>query len=237
MKETKQAPATPEARAAMHEMMAAFEAFKGANDARLDEIEKKASADALLEEKVARILALAQRPAAAGHSHGSRRQLAEMIKRSAHLLLAGLAASTTGVACDVGAAAAQDAECYDAEVSARIVSQTPTVFPDCGDDCIVISWPWIVDLDVSRVHSGDVHRGSLPVLAVLHTGYRGNLGTRRWKLRRNDQGGFNLRRNGDSVSARCTRDTAPAVAYITPPDGQTLDDLRREGRSHYGRAN
>lgn len=55
MKETKQAPATPEARAAMHEMMAAFEAFKGANDARLDEIERKSSADALLEEKVARI--------------------------------------------------------------------------------------------------------------------------------------------------------------------------------------
>jgi HK97 family phage major capsid protein len=55
MKETKQAPATPGARAAMHEMMAAFEAFKGANDARLDEIEKKASADPLLEAKVARI--------------------------------------------------------------------------------------------------------------------------------------------------------------------------------------
>ncbi|WP_298160562.1 phage major capsid protein [Brevundimonas sp.] len=55
MKETKQASASPEARAAMHEMMAAFEAFKGANDARLTEIEKKASADALLEEKVARI--------------------------------------------------------------------------------------------------------------------------------------------------------------------------------------
>ncbi len=55
MKETKTASASSEARAAMHEMMAAFEAFKGANDARLDEIEKKASADALLEEKVARI--------------------------------------------------------------------------------------------------------------------------------------------------------------------------------------
>ena len=55
MNETKQAPATPEARAALHEMMAAFEAFKGANDARLDEIERKASADSLLEEKVARI--------------------------------------------------------------------------------------------------------------------------------------------------------------------------------------
>lgn len=55
MKETKTVSGNPEARAAMHEMMAAFEAFKGANDARLDEIEKKASADALLEEKVARI--------------------------------------------------------------------------------------------------------------------------------------------------------------------------------------
>lgn len=55
MKETKTASGTPEARAAMHEMMAAFEAFKGANDARLSEIEKKASADTLLEEKVARI--------------------------------------------------------------------------------------------------------------------------------------------------------------------------------------
>ncbi|MDP3403741.1 MAG: phage major capsid protein [Brevundimonas sp.] len=55
MKETKTASGTPETRAALHEMMAAFEAFKGANDARLDEIEKKASADTLLEEKVARI--------------------------------------------------------------------------------------------------------------------------------------------------------------------------------------
>ena len=54
MKETKQAAASPEARAAMHEMMAAFEAFKAANDARLSEIEKK-RADPLLEEKVARI--------------------------------------------------------------------------------------------------------------------------------------------------------------------------------------
>ena len=55
MKETKTVSGTPEARAAMHEMMAAFEAFKGANDARLGEIERKAAADVLLEEKVARI--------------------------------------------------------------------------------------------------------------------------------------------------------------------------------------
>jgi hypothetical protein len=55
MKETKTVSGNPEARAAMHEMMAAFEAFKGANDARLGEIEKKAAADVLLEEKVARL--------------------------------------------------------------------------------------------------------------------------------------------------------------------------------------
>ncbi len=55
MKETKQASGHPEAHGAVREMMAAFEAFKGANDARLGEIEKKAAADVLLEEKVARI--------------------------------------------------------------------------------------------------------------------------------------------------------------------------------------
>lgn len=55
MKETKQAPATPEATAALHAVMAAFEGFREANDQRLSEIEKKAAADVLLEEKVARI--------------------------------------------------------------------------------------------------------------------------------------------------------------------------------------
>lgn len=42
-------------RAAMHELLCAFESFKSANDQRLGEIEAKAGADALLEEKVARI--------------------------------------------------------------------------------------------------------------------------------------------------------------------------------------
>lgn len=55
MKETKQASGQPEARDVVREMMTVFEAFKGANDVRLDEIEKKAAADVLLEEKVARI--------------------------------------------------------------------------------------------------------------------------------------------------------------------------------------
>ena len=54
MKETKQAAASAEARAQMHEVMAAFEAFKAVNDERLEAIEAR-RADPLLEEKVARI--------------------------------------------------------------------------------------------------------------------------------------------------------------------------------------
>jgi HK97 family phage major capsid protein len=54
MKETKAAVASAESRAAMDEVMAAFDAFRDANDARLDAIEHKGG-DPLLEEKVARI--------------------------------------------------------------------------------------------------------------------------------------------------------------------------------------
>ena len=54
MKETKQAAALPETRAAMHEIMAAFETFKAANDERVTALEAR-RADVLLEEKVARI--------------------------------------------------------------------------------------------------------------------------------------------------------------------------------------
>lgn len=38
-------PEQPVARSAMHDMMAAFEAFKRGNDARLQEIEAKQAAD------------------------------------------------------------------------------------------------------------------------------------------------------------------------------------------------
>lgn len=142
-----------------------------------------------------------------------------------------MAMTTSGVS----SAMAKEADCYDAEVSARIVSQIPTVFPDSDDGWIVMSWPWIVDLDVSRVHSGNARRGRLTVLAVLHTYYRRDLGSRRWKLRRNDLGGFNLLSGAEDVTVRCPADQPPATAYIKPSDGQTLEDLRREGREHYNR--
>jgi len=54
-KETKMTPVSAETRSALSEVLIAFEHFKQANDQRLDEIEAKASADVLLDEKVARI--------------------------------------------------------------------------------------------------------------------------------------------------------------------------------------
>ncbi|WP_022698678.1 phage major capsid protein [Euryhalocaulis caribicus] len=47
--------ASPETKAAHHDFLSAFEAFKAANDERLAELEKKAAADTLLEDKVGRI--------------------------------------------------------------------------------------------------------------------------------------------------------------------------------------
>ena len=64
-KETKMTPVSAETRAALGEVLAAFEAFKEANDARLDEMDAKASADVLLEDKVGRIdAALSQQKSA-----------------------------------------------------------------------------------------------------------------------------------------------------------------------------
>src|ERR1700759_4662468 len=54
MKETKQLAADPAVRGALHEVMAAFESFKSANDERLLALEAK-RADVVLEEKVARV--------------------------------------------------------------------------------------------------------------------------------------------------------------------------------------
>ncbi|GJL97510.1 MAG: phage capsid protein [Hyphobacterium sp.] len=54
-KETKMAAPSADTRAALSEVLCAFEAFKDANDRRLDEIEAKSAADPLLDDKVSRI--------------------------------------------------------------------------------------------------------------------------------------------------------------------------------------
>ena len=126
-----------------------------------------------------------------------------------------------------------EGECFDAEVSAEIIQQTPTVVPEC-DDCIIMRWPWIVDIDVRRVHSGDVTRGPLAVLTLQHNDFVSGLGVQRWWLRRNASGGFNAVGFPDERSGgKCAPDTAPAQAFITPGTGKTIDDLRREGQKYF----
>jgi hypothetical protein len=51
------------------------------------------------------------------------------------------------------AAGARDVEkapdCFDVLVLARPISQTPAAIPEC-DDCFIMSWPWILELDVEQ---------------------------------------------------------------------------------------
>ncbi len=131
-------------------------------------------------------------------------------------------------------AIADEPHCFDAFVSAKILRQTPTPASDCGDDCIVMSWPWILDLEVEHVLKGRAPTGRLTVLTVQHTYFRTGLGARRWWLRRNMLGGFNVLMEAETTPSRCAKDTPPAQPYVTPSEGQTLRDLRRDGERQYG---
>lgn len=147
--------------------------------------------------------------------------------------LLAIVAAVTGFAC--GPASAFQPDCYDAEVSARITRQTPTVVGGCGDDCIIMAWPWIIDLNVRWVYSGSIPRGPVAVLALQHTYSSQPRNGRRWWLRRNSLGTYNVvQPNPGEPLERCLADAPPARPFISPADGQTLDDLRREGEQEYG---
>lgn len=125
-------------------------------------------------------------------------------------------------------------ECFDALVRAKIVKQTPSVFPDCGADCIIMVWPWFLELDVKRVITGEAAKGRQLTLAMQHTSFRKDLGTTPWWLRRNSLGGFNVLRIGDSEKlAQCANGTPPVAPYISPGPNKTLADLLREGEEAY----
>jgi hypothetical protein len=125
-------------------------------------------------------------------------------------------------------------DCYDVRVSARIVRQVPSAYPDCGDGCIVTSWPWFIDLDVGRVLDGVLSDRKLSVLTIQHTSFRAGLGFRRWLLRRNTLGGYNAIAFFEPKEIRrCDADAAPMEPYLRPSNGKTLSDLRREGEALY----
>jgi hypothetical protein len=152
---------------------------------------------------------------------------------NARLILGGFASVALASAEPVGAAT--EGECFDAEVSATIIRQTPTALPEC-DDCIIMRWPWIVDLRVRRVHAGQVQRGRLTVLTLQHNHYRTDLGARRWLLRRNTAGSFNVVHHPEGETLRrCPEDAPAARPFIRPADGEKLNDPRRAGEEYQGR--
>ena len=144
-----------------------------------------------------------------------------------------LAAIAAFVAAPVMADEPQD--CFDARVRARIVHQVWTDIPRCGDDCVIMDWPWFLDLKVKRVLEGSAKKGVVTnVLSVQHT-WIGAM-DRTWLLRRNTAGGFNVVHDPDQGAPLplCPADAAPAEPYITSGDGKTLDDLRRDADRRNG---
>jgi len=116
-----------------------------------------------------------------------------------------------------------------------LVKQTPTVMPDCGHDCIVMSWPYIDRIDVKEIIAGKAPVGSLTVLSVQHTYYLAGKDGNEWWLRRNSIGGYNvLRLDSDANPPRCSKTEPPAHAYIAPGAGKTLEELEREGDAAFG---
>lgn len=126
--------------------------------------------------------------------------------------------------------------CYDAEVIARIVNQTPSVFPEPEDGSIVLRWPWFVDLEVLRVRSGHVKRGIVAALSVQHTYYSRWRRPQRWLLRRNEQGSFNLLGLAKELELkRCAEGTPPVRAFLSSSEPGGMEKLRREAEARYGR--
>lgn len=154
-----------------------------------------------------------------------------------HAATTGLVLALAGLLGGQLLAEGSEAEaCFDAEVSARLVGQTPSVIPELDDGSIVMEWPWFLDLEIQRVVRGKAPTGKVTVLSVQHTYWVSNLGTKRWQLRRNDQGAFNVLGHADKSKLKpCPAGTPLAHAYLSPGKGNTLERLREEGEKRYGR--
>lgn len=114
-----------------------------------------------------------------------------------------------------------EADCYDAHITARVIGQVPTVLGDevdeNGEPIIVMRWPWILDLAVQRLHSGELSHRRVRALSIQHTA----LGTRvrEFFLRKNDQGGYNfVWQTENEAMPLCAPDQSPARAYYVPAD-------------------
>lgn len=124
-------------------------------------------------------------------------------------------------------------DCYDVKIRARAVDQIPSDIPDCGSDCIIMQWPWFIDLRVTRVLDGAIPDKIVRVLALEHTYYVKR--ERTWFLRKNGAGGYNVLtpEEGQRLN-QCSADASPVKAYIDVASAQRLDEFREEGIRRYG---
>lgn len=131
-------------------------------------------------------------------------------------------------------ARAAEPDCYDALVVAQIARQIPTAIPNC-DGCIIMRWPWLIDLDVLHVSRGRAPQGRLTVLTIQHTYYRTDAGPVRWWLRRNRDGGYNVLHVDENARLpRCAKNVGLAKPYVRLAPGESLSDLARAGLDMYG---
>lgn len=156
-----------------------------------------------------------------------------MIIRS---IAAAICAAWAGAAASSAPPSAVAAQCFDALIAARITAQVPSDFPDAEDGYIIMSWPYFIDLDVKQVIKGSLPGKKITALSVQHSYWKTNLGKRKWWVRRNSEGGYNLLQvEPGREPPLCPPNTLPAQAYLQPADGETLEDLRRKGELRYRR--
>jgi hypothetical protein len=127
-------------------------------------------------------------------------------------------------------------KCFDALIIAEITAQVPSVYPESRDGQIVMSWPYFIDLDVERVLKGTLRDRKITALSVQHTFWRDDLGKKKWWVRRNSEGIFNLLRyEKNEKPIQCKPGAGPDRAYLVAGNGRTLNDLRREGEVREGK--
>ena len=127
--------------------------------------------------------------------------------------------------CATTSSTVNETDCYDLKVRAKPVGQFPTPFPN-DPNYIVISWPWFVDLEVSRVIDGRLNDPEILALAVLHSGYVDK--TRTFLLRENTLGEYNILRLADpQKSKRCDQGSDRPEPYLRPSEGETLASRRQ----------
>ena len=149
-------------------------------------------------------------------------------------LLVMIAAIFAGAPSASAGESVPEPECYDALVSALATKQIPSPIPDC-DDCIIVSWPWFIDLRIEKVLEGEIQEKQLTVLSVQHTYLRIDRGAHQIGLRRNSTGGFNMVRVGGARRLTlCAEGTPPAKPFLLPGPNRTLNDLRQDGERRYG---